>query len=326
MSKINIANNDAYIIDAVGVSIALAKTMSADQDIQIVLNGEGPCARSLGLYAMLDQLCEAFNYDAHRIEIVTCNLLEQHDRYRVTRTAQTKYLYSSQRTAGKHDTKKLSNLRHFAHFVGHGNRFRLELASYLYQYHGDKTLQSYHFTKGADYHRPFVAIDELIHADVKWNRIQAAIELLKSAPLQLDIVESMPILDPVTLNIASLYPNFFLELVSVTYFSGSTFYLDEKIWRPMMMKTPFMIQGPQNYILNLRRLGFKTFDQWWDEGYSQDPCDCQVPAMIENIRRLAELDNQQLHRMLEEMQPVLDHNYERFLSLGQQDLKSLCKI
>ena len=84
----------------------------------------------------------------------------------------------------------------------------------------------------------------------------------------------------------------------------------------MATKTPFMVHGPKNFILNLRKLGFKTFDRWWDEGYSEDYTDGQVVHMIRNIDYLAGLSTKQLSAMYEEMKPVLDHNHEVFMKLN----------
>jgi hypothetical protein len=124
---------------------------------------------------------------------------------------------------------------------------------------------------------------------------------------------------PETLNITKAYPNFFVEIANITYFSGATFYVDEKIWRPILMKTPFMVQGSQNFILNLHRLGFKTFSNWWDEGYSQDPVNCQVPGIIDNVKQLSTLTVDQLKDMYAEMLPTLEHNYNRFMTLTKND-------
>ena len=87
----------------------------------------------------------------------------------------------------------------------------------------------------------------------------------------------------------------------------------------MLMKTPFMVQGPAGLINNLKRLGFKTFNQWWDEGYSEDPDGCHVPAMIENIKRIAGLAIKDLESMYKDMAPVLDHNFNRLQDLTPQD-------
>ena len=80
-----------------------------------------------------------------------------------------------------------------------------------------------------------------------------------------------------------------------------------------------MVQGPAGLITNLQRLGFQTFDRWWDEGYSEDPDGCHVPAMIENIKRLSRLRISDLASMYHDMASVLDHNWHRLLELKEND-------
>ena len=86
-----------------------------------------------------------------------------------------------------------------------------------------------------------------------------------------------------------------------------------------MNYTPFIVQGPTNFISNLQTLGFKTFDRWWDESYSQDPPDYQVDCVIKHIDQLAKLTESDIKQMYQEMLPVLEHNYRHFLSLKPVD-------
>ena len=135
----------------------------------------------------------------------------------------------------------------------------------------------------------------------------------------MDEINTFPILQPANINLLKYYPQFFVEIVNLTFFSGNTFYVDEKIWRPMLALTPFMVQGSQNLILNLHRLGFKTFDNWWDEGYNQDPDNCQVPCILDNVKQLSTLTVAQLKDMYAEMMPTLEHNYNRLMTISNDD-------
>ena len=91
----------------------------------------------------------------------------------------------------------------------------------------------------------------------------------------------------------------------------------------MALKTPFIVQGPVNFLHNLQRLGFKTFDYWWDEGYSEDPNEWQVKLIKELIDMLATKTKQELKKMYDEMMPVLEHNRQRLMTLTKQDFLQL---
>jgi hypothetical protein len=153
-----------------------------------------------------------------------------------------------------------------------------------------------------------------------WTEVQSAIELLQAAPLTIDSIDQYPILNPTTLNITKVYPDFFVEIVNLTYWSGNTFYIDEKIWRPILMRTPFVVHGPQNFLPRLRALGFRTFDAWWDEGYSEDPSDYQLKEITNIIAQLAKKSVAELSAMYTDMQLVLEHNYQLLKRIQKQDL------
>jgi hypothetical protein len=128
-----------------------------------------------------------------------------------------------------------------------------------------------------------------------------------------------PILTPSNLDICRYYHHFFCEIVCETYFTGNSFYPTEKIWRPLMMKTPFIVQGPQFYLDNLKKLGFKTFDRWWDEGHQHDPFDYQPKAILEIMERISSMSTVDLQTMYEDMLPTLQHNHDRFMELRDEE-------
>jgi len=295
--------------------------------VQIHLNNEGPCCKSNGIYDLLDNICKTFGYPKQQIEIHTANLIEHHQEYVIIRRHQNYELKNAQKKyiTGVDSIKKFDqDFRHFGHFIGHSNKERLHLSSYLRANQCSRTLQSYHCDVSNSYHRPFIGIEDMMcDISISKEHLAWAFNLINHGPLKLDPINVDYIGPDLTYNITDYYPGFFLELVSLTFTNGNTFYIDEKIWRPMLMRTPFMVQGPANLILNLRRLGFRTFNKWWDEGYSEDPNDCQVPAMIENIERLSKLNLSELESMYNNMTSTLDHNLHRLLELKESDFDEI---
>jgi hypothetical protein len=222
-------------------------------------------------------------------------------------------------------TKKFDqNFKTIGHFVGHGNLHRLHIASYLYN-HAPSVLQTYHTKLGESYHSPFIGIDELLDKQYPWQVVEDALMLLKNSPIMLDKIEKYPILIPTTFNISKVYPEFFVEIVSCTYFTGNTFYIDEKIWRPIAMRTPFIVQGSQHFLNNLKKLGFKTFDKYWDEGYREDPAEYQSFAIVDIIQTLRQKTIKKLETMYQDMQSILDHNVRVLHSLEKKDFLQVYK-
>jgi hypothetical protein len=315
---VKIENNDCKIWNRDTVVLDLVDAILCGKEITVNLNNEGPCARSLGLYQLLDNLCSRYSYDPCRITIETCNLVEQHSHYKILHVAPTKHIAQLQALLKEqpfHDKLVTPTTKHFGHFIGHSSRARLILASWLRKNHADKTLQTFHSTPTHDLHREFLGLEDAWFHGYDIEMIKNSVDFLSQTPLLYDQHDSDKILHWKMYGILPAYQEIFLDIVCNTYVMGHNFYMDEKLWRPIITRTPFIVHGPQNFIINLRKLGFKTFDNWWDEGFSEDSNECQVHAIIQIIDQLSKLSHQDLACMYQEMKPVLDHNLEVFMSL-----------
>lgn len=65
------------------------------------------------------------------------------------------------------------------------------------------------------------------------------------------------------------YDTSLVHVVSETYFYSNIIHLTEKTFKPMLYKQPFIMLGPPFMLKHLRELGFKTFNNIWDESYDQ---------------------------------------------------------
>jgi hypothetical protein len=118
-----------------------------------------------------------------------------------------------------------------------------------------------------------------------------------------------------------------VEIVCETFLTGNNFYPTEKTWRPFICRTPFLMIGPRNFLANLKKLGFQTFGQWWDESYDQDADLDNGRVAINSIQqtqsRLSMLDPQELESMYIDMKDTLDHNYQHFMQLKETDFAKI---
>lgn len=322
---IKIINIDGTMWDRDQIAIDIMHAIHQGQDpIRIDMNGEGPCLEHIGLYDLLDRICHKTGWPKQRIEIQTANFLESHEQYQIKcvhqnyELAGTKLLFAQDATTVKVWDQ---DFRHFGHFIGHSNRYRLQMASALFARHRDRTLQTYHTQVTESYHRAHLGLEDWLFHGANHAELDQAVDLIKHSPMTLDLPacqDQIPIASMIG-GLIPYYPRFFLEIVNLSYFSGRVFYVDEKVWRPIIMRTPFIVQGCQDFIRNFRRLGFETFHEFWDEGYSEDPPDCHVPAIINIVDDLSQLSVSDLQHTYQLMQPILEHNRERLRTLSAQD-------
>jgi hypothetical protein len=105
----------------------------------------------------------------------------------------------------------------------------------------------------------------------------------------------------------------FVFLVTETCFFQTKTHLTEKIFKPIVLRMPFVLAGCAHNLEYLRSYGFRTFGDYWDESYDtiEDPV-LRIEAIAQVIKTVSELSTEQQMTMLLDMQPVLEHNYNLF--------------
>ena len=105
----------------------------------------------------------------------------------------------------------------------------------------------------------------------------------------------------------------FVFLVTETCFFQTKTHLTEKIFKPIVLRMPFVLAGCAHNLEYLRSYGFRTFGEYWDESYDsiEDPV-LRIRAITQVIKTISSLSLEQQKNMLLDMQPILEHNYQLF--------------
>lgn len=332
----SIETRDRIIWNKDRVVIDLLNAMQSSPTIVIDLRLEGPDANDLGLYDLIYKCAQTCNYSLNNITLVTCNQLEQHPDINIIIKPPLHLLARELNKNYSHTCIKKHTLKHFGRFVGRSSAPRLLLSTYLDKNYSKQTISTYHFNLEDDYHRDEIGLETLM-TYYNINDVTDYAKFLASCPRTIDNIEfrydksrSITGFDFSTQlhvlekdRFISKYQEFFVEVVSETFFNGNTFFITEKTIRPMLLKTPFIVQGPTGFLKNLRKLGFKTFSKWWDEGYDEDPPSWSIKEIIKVIDSISKLSQNDIRNMLEDMQPVLKHNYNVLVNLKEEDFECI---
>lgn len=110
-----------------------------------------------------------------------------------------------------------------------------------------------------------------------------------------------------------LHQSSFLHLVTETVFDYPHNSFSEKTWKPIVNFRPFIIVGPPHSLRDLQALGFKTFSNWWDEGYDKivDPL-LRMKAIIDVLKKICGHTLEDLLRIYDDMESTLKFNYEHY--------------
>ena len=119
------------------------------------------------------------------------------------------------------------------------------------------------------------------------------------------------------------YSNTFLSLVSETSSKNNTIFLSEKIWKPIIAGHPFIVNGNPGTLAVLKKLGYKTFENWWSENYDDEKDLSKRVKMIGAIlEKLSKLTSEELKQIRIEMYPILKHNQDLASSIINRKITS----
>lgn len=101
-------------------------------------------------------------------------------------------------------------------------------------------------------------------------------------------------------------------------------YLTEKTFKPIIMKRPFVIVGAPGSIQQLHKLGFKTFDRFWDEAYDNIlDSNQRLSAVLKIVKDICSISIDQVKELGYNMQEILEYNVEHYIqNYAQRDLIS----
>jgi len=282
--------------------------------VMLDLNREGPCCGTSGINQILDHVVTAADLDPASVVITTCNnILSSH--YQESRLGIWQQMKANIDFSNA-DLGASSINKRFGLFIARSNWKRLGLAAHVWRHHRDISALTYHFDPHSDYHRSNFGLEQYLQEN--WLD-QDIFDFLRVLPLRFQ-EETYPISWHSGLErLRSQYREIFCDIACETFFTGKTFFVTEKTWRPILYRRPFLVQGPQWFLENLRRLGFRTFSSWWNEGYDEDINGGSLTSLRDTIDFIAQQPQHVIRTWYQEMQPTLDHNRAVLENLTQQD-------
>ena len=230
------------------------------------------------------------------------------------------------------DTSKTLN-KTFGMFIGRSSWDRLLIASHLYHNYRSISLQTYRTYLDNPANLLHLDIERLLwHASaanklqhVGSHLIESTAAFIKRLPLLIDNGHHGKThiqwnAGAVGDDILGWYKNIFVDIVCEKMLTGKTFFPTEKIARPIITQTPFIIMGSVNFLSNLKELGFKTFSSFWNEDYDYQHGLQRANAIKDLIDKISKKDKNDLIAMQYEMKPVLEHNRNRYNQLSDKKI------
>ena len=172
----------------------------------------------------------------------------------------------------------------------------------------------------------FVSYGPILSKDEKDNLLRLTSddkELLDMLPmtfddrdLELNFADNFEIKD-------HLESYFQIVTESFWYDRKNTFF-SEKIYKPIAGMQPFFLVSTPESLSQLRKNGYKTFSEWFDESYDESySLRERVSKIVKETERLCNLPEEKLQKMLIEMLPILEHNFETLIKNDKKNKEKL---
>lgn len=135
-------------------------------------------------------------------------------------------------------------------------------------------------------------------------------------PLQIDTDNFDSIISNQTNDrVIQVYQDSLVHIVSETNFFTSIIHMTEKTMKPIVYLQPFIILGSPYSLKNLKQMGFKTFDKFWDESYDEEIDHAErLLKIIDLCQEISSWDENYKVKFTYDVKEIIDYNYNHFLN------------
>lgn len=115
------------------------------------------------------------------------------------------------------------------------------------------------------------------------------------------------------------HENSFLSLVNETLFHPEISFFSEKVYKPISIGHPFILNGNPHQLKRLKQNGFETFNEWWDESYDDiEDVSTRIRAITELLLSIHDWKREKMVQVREQMKPLLLHNQKLYYKLRNE--------
>jgi hypothetical protein len=112
------------------------------------------------------------------------------------------------------------------------------------------------------------------------------------------------------------YLKSFCAVVTESFFALPTGIISEKVLNAIKLGRPFVVVAPPNTLEYMRKLGFQTFERYWDEAYDSEPNhELRLLKIFEVLDYINSMSIDELKVWYANMKDTLEHNAEIVKSL-----------
>jgi hypothetical protein len=286
---------------------------------------------------ILAELCEKNNWQKDKFHFEIQNLIQDMSVWPSIQVPYSNTIFLD----NLQEDKKVKEQKHFKKLFGvlvnRSSWDRLMISSYLYKNHKDKTFQKYCNDLNNPRHMINFDLDRLLWETSKSGELSGELleqitTFMKELPMGDHVYDIYngdedKIVEHATGDsVTSYYNHFFVDIVCEKMKKGKVLYLTEKTARPLITMNPFIINASVGHLSSLRKLGFKTFSDYWSEEYDHQEGVERIKSIQKICDDLSTLPQEEIQAMYQNMLPLLRDNRDCYKNLTNEYIqKSMTK-
>jgi hypothetical protein len=119
----------------------------------------------------------------------------------------------------------------------------------------------------------------------------------------------------ITQDIARLYDNSLVHIISETNFYTNIIHQTEKTIKPIANLQPFIMLGSPNSLKSIKDMGFKTFSDFWDESYDLEfDHTRRLLKIIEVCKIISQWSPERKIEFTHQVKDIVEYNYNHFMN------------
>lgn len=123
---------------------------------------------------------------------------------------------------------------------------------------------------------------------------------------------------------AEFLKNSFVYVITETVGDYPYPYFSEKTWKAMVTGCPFIMINAQYSLSKLQEFGFKTFSEWWDEGYdTKNTVADRIESAVNILNEFSQRSITELQEIRSTMSDVVEYNRTHIATFRNLDLENI---
>jgi hypothetical protein len=115
------------------------------------------------------------------------------------------------------------------------------------------------------------------------------------------------------------YLNTYFSLITETLFYEHGRYISEKTFKGISHMHPFIVLGKPGILKQLKKWGFKTFSDFWDESYDEIENNSErMIKVYQVVKSLIDKSNEEWDLMYDNLIPILEYNRNHLLETTEE--------